>query len=366
MSDKSKKPTKQDAPPPRVVSPELVGSALTLRIFAPKAAEVVVQSGDLAPFMGGPKRPMSRQADGVWTTTLEGVAPGIHEYAFLVDGMEIRDPVSPNLFGTLRGARGYAEVPGAAGSPRMDEWREVPHGALTIMWYDSAACAARRRVHVYTPPGYFENPDATYPVLCLLHGYSDNDACWSVLGRAGAILDNLIAEGSALPILIVMPDGMPEPGWDTEPWDTWSVRNRELLERDLLGDLMPLIERSFRVKTDPESRAIAGLSMGGGQSLWIGLNNTDAFAWIGAVSSACGDLETLAAKLGEAPDAANAALGLVWIACGKDDFLLDANHKFVRELTEAGIEHEYVETDGGHTWPLWRDYLARLAPRLFR
>ncbi|MFO0809167.1 MAG: alpha/beta hydrolase-fold protein [Gemmataceae bacterium] len=345
------------ARPQAIVSPEITADGkITLRLRAPKAEKVTVNA-DLLRANLNLKTPieMAKGENGVWSVTLGPVPPAIYEYAFVVDGVTMTDPNSPNVFGNRQGSRGFLEVPGPAGSPRADEWRKVPHGAVHSHWYDSSAAnGARRRVHVYTPPGY-EKGTQKYPVLYLLHGSGDNDSHWTLLGRANVIADNLIADGKAVPMLIVMPDGhVPTTGSER-------AAATSAFETDLLKDVKPLVESTYRVDTDRSKRAITGLSMGGGQSLQVGLKHPEDFAYLGAFSAGIRNPPGL-----DDPARLNDRFKLFWIGIGKDDFLLQANRDFVKKLDEAKVKHEYKETAGGHRWDVWRAYLAEFMPRLFK
>lgn len=338
---------------PRPVSPEIhPDGRITFRLQAPKATKVSV----ICEAVG--TQPLTKDEQGLWSLTVGPVAPGIYDASFDVDGLRITDPLSPNVFGNRQGSRGYVEVPGPAGHPRHDEWRDVPHGAVTIHWYTSAATGERRRVHVYTPPGYPKTPDARYPVTYLLHGSGDNDSHWTLLGRANVIADNLLADGRVVPMLIVMPDG--------HLASRERARSREAFEKDLLESLVPLVEANYRVQADPQHRAIVGLSMGGGQSIGAGLGHLEKFAWVGAFSAAVSGQDPVLAGLRADVNAANQKLKLLWIGIGKDDFLLTRNHEFIKALEELKIRHTYQETAGSHAWGVWRGYLAEFLPLLFR
>ena len=193
---------------PQVQSPVVDGDKATFAIYAPKAADVKLSSGEIDRLVPGPNKAFTKGENGVWTLTVAPLLPGIYEYAIVVDDVSMADPSSPNVVGNVRGARGTVEVPGPAGKPRHDEWRPIAHGTLIQHWYDSKVTQTRRRIHVYTPAGYGTSTKK-YPVLYLLHGAGDNDAHWSQLGRANVIADNLLADGKIVPMLIVMTDGHP-------------------------------------------------------------------------------------------------------------------------------------------------------------
>jgi len=353
----------------QIKSPEVLDDGrVTLRLRAPKAEKVTVNSGEITTVLGDIDRNMKKGEDGVWSLTLGPLLPGIYDYTFNVDGLTITDPSSPHVFGNRRGSRGYLEIPGPAGQPRHDEWRDVPHGSVDIHWYSSApADGIRRRVHVYTPPGYHQNPSKKYPVMLLLHGMGDNDSHWMQLGQANVVADNLIADSKAKPMLIVMPDGHVNlPPKENEDFRARYRRSRPAFEKDVLEEIIPLVESNYRVKTGRENRAIVGLSMGGGQSLGIGLKNLDQFAWIGGFSSAPWDLNETLSQLGEDSKKTNERIELLWIAIGKDDFLLERNHDFIEALKKQNIEHVYKETAGTHQWSLWRRYLSQFMPLIFK
>lgn len=354
----------QEKPP--LVSPRFHDDGrVTLLFKAPKASEVKIASGELARLVAAESLKLTKGDDGVWTATIGPLAPGIYDFAFDVDGVRVTDPLSKNVMGNRTGSRGYLEVPGTKGAPRTDEWQDVPHGTVTRHWYKSKATGTTRSVHVYAPRGY-ATADKSYPVLYLLHGSGDDDRHWSQLGQANVIADNLLAAGKMQPCLIVMTEGHPAGAVNVADKATYSMRNRELFRKDLLEDVIPLIELQYRVQTDAASRAIAGLSMGGQQSLDVGLRNRDKFAWIASFSGAARNMEEVMSDLAANADTANKQLKLLWIGCGKDDFLLPSNHELVDTLKKSGIRHEYHETEGAHSWGVWRGYLADLLPRLFR
>ena len=269
------------------------------------------------------------------------------------------------MFGNRQGSRGYVEVPGPADHPRPDQWRDVPHGAVTMHWYSSPLNGSLRRVQVYTPPGYAQETARRYPVLYLLHGSGDNDSHWVLIGQANVIADNLIAEHRAVPMLIVMPDGhVGNRSGGRETGDRW--RYREMFEKDLLEGVVPLVESNYRVQADAQHRAIAGLSMGGGQSIGTGLGHLERFAWVGAFSAAASGDDPVLEWLQADPAAANRQLRLLWIAVGKSDFLLAMNRDFVKALDGLKIRYTYHESAGAHTWIVWRSYLHEFLPLLFQ
>jgi len=237
-------------------------------------------------------------------------------------------------------------------------------------FYRSAIISDDRDYYVYTPLGYSPAAKKPYPTLYLLHGFSDDASAWTAVGRANVILDNLIAQGKAKPMIVVMPLGYGAPEILSQgfaPSHDASLRQRNFQKfRDaLLTEVLPQVEAAYRVSKDRKSRAIAGLSMGGAESLLTGLNTLDRFAWIGAFSSG-GVTEDFQADFPELNSNANSQLRLLWIACGTDDHLIEINRKFRAWLDSKGIHHTDVETPGAHTWMVWRRNLATFAPLLFQ
>ena len=244
----------------------------------------------------------------------------------------------------------------------LHDFQDVPHGGVREHTYRSKSLGRLRELAVYTPPGYDQAADARFPTLYLQHGSGDNQATWIAHGKAHWILDNLLAQGRAKPMVVVMMDGHAvPPGAGASGFNA----NTPAFELDLLEDVMPFIEANYRVKPDAANRGIVGLSMGGGQSLTIGLNHLDRFAWVGGFSSSVPPRETVAGAL-DNTDSANAKLKLLWIGCGKDDFLLKRNEDFIALLKEKNLRHEWHLTEGSHSWPVWRGYLAEFAPKLFQ
>jgi enterochelin esterase family protein len=241
----------------------------------------------------------------------------------------------------------------------------ISHGVVRQHTYYSKALKQTRSLHVYTPPGYDQKRFSKFPVLYLFHGAGDNDATWTSVGRAQWILDNLIAQGKAKPMIIVMTDGHAFVPTGGRPDPGMFLKGVHVFEEDLLGDVLPFVEKNYRARSGSKNRAIAGLSMGGGQSLVIGLNHTDMFAWVAGFSSFVPQPEeSVASALADGAQT-NKRLKLLWIACGKDDFLLERNKPLDQTLTSHGVSHVFKITEGNHTWPVWRRYLAEVAPQLF-
>ena len=311
--------------------------------------------------------PLTRGEDGTWSASLEAVPAGVWEYSFVVDGLNALDPVNPAFKPQRDRSKSILHIPGT--SPNPWDWQDVAHGAVHEHAYLSKSLGKRRDLVVYTPPGYEQTllaaPLRRYPLLVLQHGSGDNQATWVAHGKAHWILDNLIAAGKAQPMIVLMIDGHPLGMVSRDSGADRRKASMEAFRRELFEDAVPLVESLYRVEPDAAHRAIAGLSMGGGQSLTVGLSNLDRFAWIGAFSAGVPSAEVTQQVLSD-PAAANAKLKLLWIACGRDDTLHSRNEEFVAALKEKGIHHEWSLTAGDHSWPVWRTYLAEFAPRLFQ
>src|SRR3984893_11654474 len=351
-------------PPAAVVSPEVQSdNRVTFRFRAPNVKEVVLS------LEGSPKDlAMQKDEQGVWRATTEALTPDFYGYAFVADGVHLIDPSNPLMKPNLLNTTSQVHVPGPA-SLRW-EVSDVPHGEVHHHFYKSAVVGDRRDFYVYTPPGYDPRGKQTYPVLYLLHGFSDDASGWTAVGRAHVILDNLIAQGKAKPMLVVMPLGYGAP--EILKLGFGAFHNTELRDRNfakfretLLTEVLPEVQASYAVAQDRDLRAIAGLSMGGAESLLTGLNSLNQFAWIGAFSS--GGLPEEFEKDFPALDAhADRQLHLLWIACGTDDRLIDLNRKFRAWLAVKGVRHLDIETPGAHTWMVWRRNLAAFTSLLFR
>jgi enterochelin esterase family protein len=282
-----------------------------------------------------------------------------------VDGAAALDPRNRHLKKWLN-SQSMFDVRG--NPPLPHDVQKVPHGTLHRHTYYSSAVGQSRGVYVYTPPEYSAGSLWRYPVVYLMHGYGDDESAWTEVGRAHVIADNLLAQGKIKPMIIVMPYGHPVPIPVNQRFEDYSGRNMELLQKDYFEDLIPFIREHYQVRSGPEDHAIVGLSMGGGQSLGIGLTHLDAFGWIGGFSSAApqGELDKTFASLTENVKKTNQRIRLLWVGCGRDDFLIKRNEAFVLWLETKGIKHTWRLTDGGHSWPVWRHYLSEFLPLLFQ
>ncbi|HLY07932.1 MAG TPA: alpha/beta hydrolase-fold protein [Planctomycetota bacterium] len=337
-----------------VVSPEVKADRMvTFRLRAPKAAEVVL-NGE---WKGGGKLAMTKDDQGLWSLTVGPLEPDLYGYSFGVDGLTLADPSNAVLKPMRSPRTSVVDIPGDP--PRLHEAQNVAHGTVRLHEYESKALGRRRPLRVYTPPGYDQDPSARYPVLYLFHGSGDNEATWTSFGRAHLIADNLLAQGKAKAMIIAMTDGHAVVGPEAR------AKNVEMFGKDLLEDAMPFVEANYRTKPDRQSRAIVGLSMGGGQSLTVGLNHLELFAWVGGFSSSITNPEVTVAPALADPAATNAKLRLLWIACGKDDRLVKDAQALSDVLSKREIKHELKITEGNHSWPVWRGYLGEFLPLLF-
>ena len=333
---------------------------VTFRILAPKASEVTL-TGDWLGSTPPPK--LSKDERGVWSVTLGPFEPSIYIYSFTVDGAAIPDPVNPRIKLRARTSASMVEVKDDA--PAFWEPRDVPHGAVEINWEKSKAIAGETRaIWIYTPPDYAKTT-RRYPVLYLLHGSNDTAAGWTMAGNANFVLDNLLADGKALPMIVVMPFGHATPFG--VPPSAGGVTNDALFEDYVLKDVIPTVEARYRVSPGRENRAIAGLSMGGGQSLRIGLGHLDLFSAVASFSGAIpADFETRFAGLLKDSKGTNERIKTFWIGCGQQDSLFGRSKNLSELLTKYQVRHVFHPTDGVHNYTVWRKYLAEYAPLLFR
>jgi enterochelin esterase family protein len=342
-----------------VSSPEVhADRTVTFRLMAPKASDVQL-TGDLlkAPL------PMERNSEGVWSLTIGPLRADLYSYRFSVDGVPAVDPANQARPATM------VAVPGEG--PAIYDPRPVAHGELHERWYLSKSLDSTRRMYVYTPPNY-EGGTMRYPVLYLLHGAASDESSWSESGRVNLILDNLIADGKLKPLVVVMPYGHAyRPGEPLAGGADAMKRQRAGFNRDLIEDVIPLVQSAYRVQADREHRAIAGLSLGGAQALGMGLSHPELFSRVAGLSPALGAVTSpeaggldFKALLADA-EKVNGEYKLLWVGCGTDDTLFQSVKSFSAMLDAAGVKHVYRESDGAHTWLNWRRYLAEVAPLLF-
>ena len=348
--------------PAQIQSPEISADGrVTFRFRDPNAKQVSLS-------LEGAQQPVPMQMDdhGVWSVATGPLEPDFYGYSFVADDVRLMDPSNSLVKPNLSSPQSVVHVPGPVSLPW--EVANVPHGAIHHHIYHSRVVRDDRDFYVYTPPGYDSGGRELYPVLYLLHGYSDDASAWTAVGRANVILDNLIAQGKAKPMIVVMPLGYGVPPIADPYHPSFSAPshgNTEKFRDTLFEEIIPRVERTYRVRKDRDSRAIAGLSMGGAESLFVGLNNLDRFAWIGAFSSGL-EGEDFDTRFPALDSKANSQLRLLWIACGEDDDHLAGNQKLRDWLEAKGVRLTWVETPGAHTWMVWRRNLANFAPLLFQ
>jgi enterochelin esterase family protein len=368
---------------PQFVSPEVSADRrVTFRVLAPQAEAVRLTASDIPGVTQAAA--FTKGENGVWQLTLGPIEPGAYRYNFNVDGVAVIDPRSPFVSESNNNLWSLVYVPGA---DFMDT-KSVPHGAVAEVTYYSTTLGTFRRMHVYTPPGY-EQGNGKYPVFYLLHGAGDSDDSWTSVGRAGFIMDNLIAARKAKPMIVVMTAGHTVRGANAGGVTGQAADD---FVKEFTTDVMPYVSKNYRALTDRANSAIAGLSMGGMQTLNIAIPRLDRFAYIGVYSSGLigafatgGRGNAPAPASAPLPNAANgaaewerqnaAALGntglkkglkLVWFSTGKDDFLIDTTNATVDLLKKHGFNVSYKVSPGGHTWINWRNYLYEFAPQLFQ
>ena len=356
---------RQPTPNDTLQSPKVLDDKrVAIQIYAPKATEVTV-GGD---FQAGKPVSLTKNEQGVWSAMIGPLRPDYYTYTLMVDGVRTMDPKNPVIKQGISSLENVLVVPGP--ETAFEDNRAVPHGEVREVWYSSKSLNRMRRMHVYTPPAY-EKGTTKYPVFYLLHGAGDDDSGWNSVGRAGFILDNLIAAGQAKPMIVVMPNGsMPMPPSTGMPNPQALNTMRSMFANELLNDVMPHVEKTYRTLPNPENRAVAGLSMGGFQTLDVVLSRPELFNYVGVFSSGffgatIDEAETKYAKALNDP-AFNKGKKLFWIGIGKDDFVMDANKKTLALLDKHQIKYQYKETSGGHTWINWRQYLNEYMPMLFR
>lgn len=365
-----------------VRSPEVhADRSVTFRLRAPEAPAVALV-GEVT--QGKGPQPMTKGADGVWSITIGPLPAEIWSYNFRIQGVDLQDPANISVMPRAAGSAApsnFVEVPGDA--PAFYDARPVPHGEVRMVLYESKAMGVHRYLWVYTPPGY-DRTNARYPVFYLLHGNGETQNGWVMNGRANIILDNLIADGKAVPMVVVMPHGHPiqsasvGPFVSVPPAGEPGMLNFRLFTRDLLEQIIPLVERTYRVYTDAERRAIGGLSMGGFQSIEIGLAHPELFRSVLAYSGGFGALgprppaesiETVSPwrELLADPAAAKKNLGLLFLGSGRQETgMLAPGQRLVALLQAQGVNARWSDYPGGHVFSVWRNHLNESLPLLFR
>jgi enterochelin esterase family protein len=339
------------------LSPEVhADRRVTFRVQAPRAAEVTFEGDWLLP---GDKPRLAKGDKGLWSVTLGPLPPGVFIYSYRVDGVATPDPLNPDVKLRARSAGSIVRIPGDA--PEFWDARDVPRGSVEINWHRSAVLGQMREVFVYTPPGYASGK-RKYPILYLMHGRNGTAADWTQAGLINYVMDNLIAEKKAVPMIVVMP-------WlHALPFDAPLMQNNDTFGEYLVKDVVPMIAAKYRVAGDRANRAVFGLSMGGTAALTVGLGHLDLFSHIASYSTggADGEIEKRIMPALDHPTATNAKLRLLWIGCGKQDAFFAHNEALAKTIADHGVKVTFHGTDGVHNWTLWRQYLHETAPLLFR
>ena len=340
-------------------SPEIVGNQVTFRFFAPKAGEVSLQG-----LRGRKALPMTKGTDGLWQVTVGDLAPDIYNYSFNVDGATALDPRNRSFKKWILTSSAFDFT---GGTTPLWSLQQVPHGTVHRHLYTSRAAQREGAFQVYTPPGYDPRAAVKYPVVFLFHGYGDDETAWVEEGRANCIADNLIAKGSIKPAVIVMTNGHPV-SIPIARQDHYGAANQAAMELEVMKEVLPQVEAAYCVSREASDRAIVGLSMGGGHALEIGLGHPETFQWVGAFSAATpeGDLAARFPRLLPAPTSKRQVPRLLWIGIGKDDFLLQRNDAFRAWLQQHDVPFTYKQTDGGHEWTNWREYVEDFLQLTFR
>jgi enterochelin esterase-like enzyme len=357
---------------PFVVSPEVQSDKrITFRYLAPLAKEVKLDAQ-----FDKNKTPMTKDASGIWSVTVGPVKPDIYPYSFIVDGITVMDPANPAYFPNERFKASLVDV--RADTPSSYDLKDVPHGTVTYEYYPSME-GTTGTVLVYTPPGYGKDLSKKYPVFYLISGTTDTEETWFKAGKANLILDNLIAESKAKPMIIVMPYGnlaarIAEQKGGAKPGDPMgrdnadAVARAKAFEEDLMKNIIPYVERSYRVLNDKDNRAIGGFSRGGGQTLRAAFGNMDKFSWVCAYASYLSkeEMDRSFGYIIQKPEQTNKNFKLLWIGVGTDDFLYNGTTEFIDLLKASNVKHKSLITSGGHTWMNTKIYLTETAQLLFR
>lgn len=374
-SAQATQPERQTSPVPLVPAPTHdpvihADGSVTFDLTMPNAEAVKVEvEGFGEPF--DMTKSTSTGETGHWTFTLPPLPPEYYSYSFLVDGVSITDPHNTVVKTSAFSVQNIFLVPGN----QLWETRDVPHGVIHHHEYLSAIAQRTSSYFVYTPPGFDPKAKQNYPVLYLLHGYSDEPTAWTEMGKADVILDNLIAEGKARPMIVVMPLGYGDMDMIRRGWAAWTdrslvQRNFAQFDQALYQEVMPRVMAEYPLSANRDDHAIAGLSMGGAETLLVGLNHPDTFAWIGAFSAggigSTGFAEDFPHITPADAPGFNAGNRLLWIACGTEDGLLAPNRLLIGWLQQQGLHPTAIETPGRHAWMVWRNNLAHFAPLLFQ
>jgi len=336
--------------PPSISSPDVhPDNTITFRYYSRTAQKVSV-SGEM---LTGPQQ-MTKDTSGIWSVTVGPVKPDIYPYSFWVDSVLTADPNNSNIFANERFKRSIVEIPG--NTPLVHSLQNVPHGKISYRLYDSKTLGTTRPMIVYTPPGFNANAVTKYPVLYLIHGGSDTEETWIKVGRANFIADNLIAQKKAVPMIIVMPYGNVRPA----PMPDFT--------KDVINDIIPFIESNYPVLKNSTGRAIAGFSVGGGQTLNIGFTNTDKFAYVCSYAPFTGteEFQKNFTSWSPDPDKINKQLKLFTISVGTEDFLYESVKKNIAMFEDKKVKLKSYIVPGGHTWMNCKQYLSTTLQEIFK
>jgi len=369
---------------PRIVSPEIAGNnSVTFSIYAPGADSVELNGSWMST---GENKKMTRDERGVWSVIIGPLEPSMYNYNMILNGVSIIDPANPIILRDVTRHSNILIIPGKGSE--MFEVNDVPHGTLSKVWFDSPSLGITRRMTIYTPPGY-EDSREKYPVLYLLHGGGGDEDAWTILGRANYILDNLIALGKARPMIVVMPNGnanqtaamtdMPFRSGNQQNMAPMNAENEQaviddasLYPNSLIKDIIPYVEKHYRVTANSENRAIAGLSMGCLQTQITYITFPELFQYVGCFSLGIhfnNQFAIISNKIlipGYDKKLQTLKNKLFYVGCGKEDFCFEGVQTLRKKLDEHNFKYYYNESGGGHTWANWRDYLSDFVPRLFR
>ena len=341
---------------------------VAFRIYAPKATEVTL-TGDWVAQGLGKAGSLVKDDKGVWSLEVGPLPPDFYSYSLTVDGVRTVDPRNALIKQGVSSLENMFLLPGPEAAYADNQ--SVPHGVIRQVWYASSTLGMQRRMHVYTPPGYDQGRDSL-PVFYLLHGGGDEDSGWSTIGRAGFIIDNLLAAQKARPMIVVMPNGsLPRPEGPAPADAAARAALQDRFTNELLKEVVPFVEKNYRVKTGRDNRALAGLSMGGGQTLRVFTTHPDQFAYVaiwsaGLFNQKPEDFEQRNTEFFKQCDTLNQQLKLVSISVGDQDFALNGSKSMDEVFTRNHLKHEMHISSGGHTWINWRHYLAELGPKLFQ
>lgn len=346
----------------RIISPEVhADQTVTFRYLAPNATKVELSGQFLKKNLL-----LTKGEDGVWSITTGKIKPDIYPYNFIVDGVSVADPNNVDIFPNERFKGSLLDVKGKNNS--VQDLQNVPHGKVTYAFYHSGSLDLERPLLIYTPAGYTEDTQKNYPVLYLIHGMTDTHETWYKVGRMNYILDNLIAQGKAEPMIVVMPYANAYPAlMKKQAGMQMNLMSTDMFTNEILKEIIPYVQANYRVKTDRDNRAIAGFSLGGRQTLGAGLGHPEMFAYVCPMAPAIfpqGLADSF--KNDYASSEQLRTLKLLWIGCGKDDSLYAGSKAMVAELKKNKVPCETLYTPGGHTWMNCRIYLTTIAQKLFK